>query len=82
MALSWRAKGRRDIRATPDKTWKDFGKEGDAGNTFLAYYLGDKYVDIIGLDDYTNGHSEGEADFWTCLKRVATADGIDCAFVN
>ena len=41
---------------TPDRTWKDFGKEGDADNTFLAYYPGDKYVDIVGLDDYSIGH--------------------------
>jgi len=41
---------------TPDKTWKEFGKEGDSDNTFLAYYPGDKYVDLIGLDDYTIGH--------------------------
>ena len=43
---------------TPDKTWKDFGKEGDADNTFLAYYPGDKYVDIVGLDDYSIGHGD------------------------
>lgn len=43
---------------TPDRTWKDFGKEGDAGNTFLAYYPGDRYVDIIGIDDYSIGHGD------------------------
>lgn len=43
---------------TPDKTWHDFGKEGDSGNTFLAYYPGDKYVDIVGLDDYSIGHGD------------------------
>ena len=43
---------------TPDRTWKDFGKEGDSGNTFLAYYPGDKYVNIIGLDDYSIGHGD------------------------
>ena len=43
---------------TPDKTWNDFGNEGDTGNTFLAYYPGDKYVDIIGIDDYSIGHGD------------------------
>jgi len=43
---------------TPDKTWQDFGSEGDANNTFLAYYPGDAYVDILGLDDYSIGHGD------------------------
>lgn len=41
---------------TPDRTWNDFGREGDTNNTFLAYYPGDKYVDIIGIDDYSIGN--------------------------
>ena len=41
---------------TPDRTWSEFGNEGDEGNTFLAYYPGDKYVDVIGLDDYSIGN--------------------------
>ena len=41
---------------TPDRTWSDFGKEGDTANTFLAYYPGDGYVDILGLDDYSIGN--------------------------
>ena len=41
---------------TPDRTWSEFGSEGDEGNTFLAYYPGDRYVDIIGLDDYSIGN--------------------------
>ena len=105
---------------TPDRTWKDFGSEGDTNNTFLAYYPGDKYVDIIGIDDYSIGHGDDEkaeaalaetirklrlmcdfakprgqvvcisesggqkkrTDFWTYLHRVATAEGVNCAFVN
>ena len=105
---------------TPDKTWKDFGREGDTNNTFLAYYPGDRYVDIIGLDDYSIGHGDDEKaesalaetirrmrlmsdfakprgqvvaisesggrkkrkDFWTYLHRAATAEGVNCAFVN
>ena len=106
---------------TPDKTWKDFGFEGDTNNTFLAYYPGDKYVDIIGIDDYGIGHGGDDAkaeavlaatirrlrlmtdfakprgqvvcisesggknkrkDFWTYLHRAATAEGVNCAFVN
>ena len=43
---------------TPDRTWRDFGKEGDSGNTFLAYYPGDTYVDIVGLDDYSIGQGD------------------------
>ena len=43
---------------TPDRTWKDLGSEGDTDNTFLAYYPGDKYVDIIGMDDYSIGHED------------------------
>ena len=43
---------------TPDRTWKDLGSEGDANNTFLAYYPGDKYVDILGIDDYSIGHGD------------------------
>ena len=38
---------------TVDRTWHDFGKEGDTANTFLAYYPGEKYVDVVGLDDYS-----------------------------
>lgn len=41
---------------TPDRTWNEFGKEGDTNNTFLAYYPGDKYVDLIGVDDYSIGN--------------------------
>ena len=105
---------------TPDRTWKEFGYEGDTNNTFLAYYPGDKYVDILGIDDYSIGHGDdakaeaslaetvhklrlmsayakergqvvaiseagGEGkrvDFWTCLYRAATAEGVNCAFVN
>ena len=44
------ADGKRTLLAcTPDRTWSDFGREGDPDNTFLAYYPGDKYVDILGL---------------------------------
>ena len=43
---------------TPDVTWSDLGKEGDEGNTFLAYYPGDKYVDLVGLDDYSIGNGD------------------------
>ena len=43
---------------TPDRTWKKFGKEGDTNNTFLAYYPGDRYVDILGIDDYSIGHGD------------------------
>lgn len=38
---------------TPDRLWKSFGTEGDVENTFLAYYPGDEYVDIVGMDDYS-----------------------------
>ena len=41
---------------TPDRTWSEFGHEGDTNNTFLAYYPGDKYVDVIGVDDYSIGN--------------------------
>lgn len=105
---------------TPDRTWNDFGNEGDTNNTFLAYYPGDKYVDIIGIDDYSIGHGDDKTaaaalaetvrklrlmtafakergqvvcisesggqkkrkDFWTFLHRAATAEGVNCAFVN
>lgn len=43
---------------TPDKTWKEFGREGDSANTFLAYYPGDAYVDILGIDDYSIGNGD------------------------
>ena len=43
---------------TPDKTWSEFGSEGSEGNTFLTYYPGDGYVDIIGIDDYSIGNGE------------------------
>ena len=46
---------------TPDRTWKEFGKEGDSGNTFLAYYAGDAYTDIVGLDDYSIGNGDDAA---------------------
>ena len=45
---------------TPDRTWREFGKEGDSGNTFLAYYPGDAYSDIIGMDDYSIGNGDDE----------------------
>lgn len=43
---------------TPDKQWKEFGKEGDAANTFLARYPGDAYTDVIGIDDYGIGNGK------------------------
>lgn len=43
---------------TPDRTWKEFGNEGDTNNTFLSYYPGDRYVDILGIDDYSIGHGD------------------------
>ena len=105
---------------TTDRTWSDFGKDGDSGNTFLAYYPGDEYVDILGIDDYSIGHGDDATaerdlaetvrklrlmtafakkrgqvvaisesggqrkrrDFWTFLHRAATAEGVECAFVN
>ena len=45
---------------TPDRTWSEFGEEGDSGNTFLAYYPGDVYSDIVGLDDYSIGNGDDE----------------------
>ena len=45
---------------TPDRTWREFGTEGDTNNTFLAYYPGDKYVDIVGVDDYSIGNGNDE----------------------
>ena len=45
---------------TPDKTWKDLGAEGDGANTFLAYYPGDRYVHIVGIDDYSIGHGDDD----------------------
>lgn len=46
---------------TPDRAWNEFGQEGDSTNTFLAWYAGDAYVDIIGLDDYTIGNGTDAA---------------------
>ena len=43
---------------TPDRQWKEFGKEGDAANTFLARYPGDAYTDVIGIDDYGIGNGK------------------------
>lgn len=43
---------------TPDRTWKELGREGDAENTFLAYYPGDAYADLVGFDDYSIGHGD------------------------
>lgn len=43
---------------TPDRSWSGIGNEGDTNNTFLAYYPGDKYVDIIGMDDYSIGNGD------------------------
>ena len=58
---------------TPDRTWKDFGNEGDSNNTFLAYYPGDKYVDIIGIDDYSIGHGDdtkAEANLAETVRKL------------
>ena len=58
---------------TPDRTWKDFGKEGDSENTFLAYYPGDAYVDIIGIDDYSIGNGNDEqvkANFDETVRKL------------
>ena len=50
---------------TPDRTWSEFGHEGDTNNTFLAYYPGDAYVDLIGVDDYSIGNgNDKEVDEW------------------
>jgi len=54
---------------TPDRTWCEFGQEGDANNTFLAYYPGDNYVDILGLDDYSIGNGE-DKDVESRLART------------
>ena len=58
---------------TPDRTWSDFGREGDSDNTFLAYYPGDKYVDILGLDDYSIGQgndAKAEQSFAETLRKL------------
>ena len=58
---------------TPDRTWKEFGKEGDADNTFLAYYPGDAYVDILGLDDYSIGNGDDrkvESNFNETVRKL------------
>lgn len=58
---------------TPDRTWSEFGKEGDAGNTFLAYYPGEDYVDILGLDDYSIGHGDDakvERSFQETVRKL------------
>lgn len=106
---------------TPDRTWKDLGSEGDGGHTFLSWYPGDDYVDIVGFDDYSigKGKTDQEAtrnfnetlrklrlvgdfaqahgkvlgltetgcrdarnDFWASLLKLATAEGVKCAFIN
>lgn len=106
---------------TPDRTWKELGKEGDGGHNFLSWYAGDAYTDIIGFDDYSIGKGETDAkadenfnetlrklrlvsafadahgkvmgitetgckdartDFWARLLKLATADGVNCAFVD
>ena len=58
---------------TPDRTWKEFCKEGDADNTFLAYYPGDAYVDILGLDDYSIGNGDDrkvESNFNETVRKL------------
>lgn len=58
---------------TPDRTWKAFGQEGDAENTYLACYPGDAYVDIVGLDDYSIGHGDdakAEASFEETVRKL------------
>lgn len=58
---------------TPDRTWNEFGKEGDADNTFLAYYPGDAYVDILGLDDYSIGNGDDhkvESNFNETVRKL------------
>ena len=58
---------------TPDRTWTEFGQEGDSENTFLAYYPGDRYVDILGLDDYSIGQGDdakAEASFKETLRKL------------
>ena len=64
---------------TPDRTWTEFGKEGAETNTFLTYYPGDKYVDILGLDDYSIGHGDdvtAEKAFGETLRKLR----LMCAF--
>lgn len=52
---------------TPDRTWTDFGKEGEEGHSFLTWYPGRDYVDIVGFDDY----SIGQGDDATVAKSFA-----------
>ena len=105
---------------TPDIAWSNLGTEGDNGNTFLSYYPGDKYVDIIGIDDYSIGVGDDAQvaraanetirklrmmsafakahgkiasisecggtrkrdDFWKWVVKIATAPGVEVAFVD
>lgn len=58
---------------TPDRTWREFGREGDSENTFLAYYAGDAYVDILGLDDYSIGNGDDvkvETNYRETLRKL------------
>ena len=106
---------------TPDRTWKELGKEGDGQHNFLSWYPGDDYVDVLGFDDYSigkgktaqqqeenfaetlrklrlvsdfarqhnkvagiteTGCKDASDDFWTRLLKLATSEGVDCAFVD
>ena len=41
---------------SPDRYWWNFGTEGDGNaHSFMGRYPGDKFVDIIGYDDYLIG---------------------------
>mgnify|MGYP002680399957 CR=1 FL=1 len=49
------------------------GVRADAENTYLAYYPGDAYVDIVGLDDYSIGHGDDrrvEASFTETVRKL------------
>ena len=56
---------------SPDRTWDEAGEPGKSG--FLTRYPGDKYMDILGFDDYGFGHGQGEAkraNYEATLRRL------------
>jgi len=58
---------------TPDRVWKEFGREGDSDNTYLAWYPGDELVDLVGLDDYSignGGDASVEASLGETVRRL------------
>jgi len=60
------AAGVKDAKWVFSINWEDVPKEG---NSFIAYYPGDRYVDFVGIDGYNWGNAKSWSK-WRSFKEI------------